>query len=69
MQAPMEALPVGDGTLDAVLCVYCFHEMPEEARAAAAAEWFRCAARDKKAWHTHASVPHDRTASVSRAPA
>jgi ubiquinone/menaquinone biosynthesis C-methylase UbiE len=37
----MENLPLPDASLDAVMCIYCFHEMPESARAAAAKEWFR----------------------------
>jgi ubiquinone/menaquinone biosynthesis C-methylase UbiE len=37
----MENLPLPDASLDAVVCVYCFHEMPESARAAEAKEWFR----------------------------
>lgn len=41
IQAPMENLPVPDASLDAVVCVYCFHEMPESARLAAAQEWHR----------------------------
>lgn len=41
MQAPMEELPLPDASLDVVVCVYCFHEMPEAARLAAAKEWFR----------------------------
>lgn len=38
----MENLPLADNSLDALVCVYCFHEMPEAARVAAAKEWFRC---------------------------
>lgn len=41
IQAPMENLPVPDASLDAVVCIYCFHEMPESARLAAAKEWHR----------------------------
>lgn len=41
IQSPMEDLPLPDASLDAVVCVYCFHEMPESARIAAAKEWFR----------------------------
>jgi ubiquinone/menaquinone biosynthesis C-methylase UbiE len=37
----MENLPLPDASLDVLVCVYCFHEMPEAARAAAAKEWFR----------------------------
>merc|ERR1719161_3464299 len=41
VQAPAEKLPFEDGSFDAVVCVYLFHEMPEAARAAAAAEMAR----------------------------
>ena len=41
VQAKAEALPFEDGSFDAVVCVYLFHEMPAEARAAAAAEMAR----------------------------
>ncbi len=41
VQAAAEALPFADGAFDAVVCVYLFHEMPEGARAAAAAEMAR----------------------------
>lgn len=38
----MERLPLPDASLDCLMSVYAFHEMPETARAAAAAEFFRC---------------------------
>jgi ubiquinone/menaquinone biosynthesis C-methylase UbiE len=41
MQCAVENVPLPDASLDAVLCMYAFHEMPEEARSAAAAEMFR----------------------------
>ena len=41
VQAAAEALPFEAGSFDAVVCVYLFHEMPKEARAAAAAEMAR----------------------------
>ena len=41
VQAPAEALPFEDGSFDAVVCVYLFHEMPSEARALAAREMSR----------------------------
>lgn len=41
VQAAAEALPFEDESYDAVVCVYLFHEMPEDARAAAAAEMAR----------------------------
>ena len=41
VQAAAEALPFEAASYDAVVCVYLFHEMPEEARAAAAAEMAR----------------------------
>merc|ERR1719265_2920761 len=44
VQAPAEKLPFEDGSFDAVVCVYLFHEMPEAARAAAAAEMARVVA-------------------------
>ena len=43
-QAAAEALPFEDAAFDAVVCVYLFHEMPREARAAAAAEMARVVA-------------------------
>eukprot|EP00747_Dinoflagellata_sp_TGD_P164010 gnl/TRDRNA2_/TRDRNA2_183362_c0_seq1.p1 gnl/TRDRNA2_/TRDRNA2_183362_c0~~gnl/TRDRNA2_/TRDRNA2_183362_c0_seq1.p1 ORF type:complete len:569 (-),score=121.94 gnl/TRDRNA2_/TRDRNA2_183362_c0_seq1:49-1755(-) len=44
VQAAAESLPFEDGSFDAVVCVYLFHEMPAEARAAAAAEMARVVA-------------------------
>jgi len=44
VQSKAEALPFKDGAFDAVVCVYLFHEMPKEARAAAAAEMARVVA-------------------------
>jgi ubiquinone/menaquinone biosynthesis C-methylase UbiE len=44
VQAPAEKLPFEDGSFDAVVNVYLFHEMPEAARAAAAAEMARVVA-------------------------
>merc|ERR1712151_944766 len=44
IQAAAEKLPFEDGSFDAVVCVYLFHEMPEAARAAAAAEMARVVA-------------------------
>ena len=44
VQAAAEALPFESGAFDAVVCVYLFHEMPSEARAAAAAEFARVCA-------------------------
>lgn len=41
IQAAMENLPLPDSSLDVIVCVYCFHEMPESARLASAKEWFR----------------------------
>ena len=41
VQAAAEALPFEAGAFDAVVCVYLFHELPETARAAAAAEMAR----------------------------
>eukprot|EP00775_Hariotina_reticulata_P007520 gene7520-7731_t len=41
MQCAMESIPLPNSSLDALICVYAFHEMPEEARAAAAAEFYR----------------------------
>jgi len=49
MQCAMESIPLPDNSMDVVMSVYAFHEMPEEARAAAAAEFFRwgnCCAHD-----------------------
>lgn len=44
VQAPAEKLPFEDGSFDAVVNVYLFHEMPDDARAAAAAEMARVVA-------------------------
>merc|ERR1719265_587340 len=44
IQAAAEALPFEDASFDAVVCVYLFHEMPEAARAKAAAEMARVVA-------------------------
>jgi ubiquinone/menaquinone biosynthesis C-methylase UbiE len=44
VQAAAESLPFADGAFDAVVCVYLFHEMPEAARASAAAEFARVCA-------------------------
>ncbi|KAF6266375.1 S-adenosyl-L-methionine-dependent methyltransferase [Scenedesmus sp. NREL 46B-D3] len=41
MQCAVESVPLPDGSLDAVICMYAFHEMPEEARSAAVSEMFR----------------------------
>ena len=41
VQAAAETLPFDAASFDAVVCVYLFHEMPEEARAAAAASMAR----------------------------
>ncbi|KAI8475763.1 MAG: S-adenosyl-L-methionine-dependent methyltransferase [Monoraphidium minutum] len=41
LQCPAEAVPAADGSLDVVVCVYLFHELPEEARIACAREWAR----------------------------
>jgi ubiquinone/menaquinone biosynthesis C-methylase UbiE len=41
MQCAVENVPLPDGSLDAVICMYAFHEMPEVVRSAAAAEMFR----------------------------
>ena len=38
VQAPAEAMPFPDASFDAVTCMYLFHELPPEARQAAAAE-------------------------------
>ena len=38
VQANVERLPFGDGTLDAVTCVYLFHELPPRHRRAVARE-------------------------------
>merc|ERR1712176_449632 len=44
VQAAAEKLPFEDASFDAVVCVYLFHEMPDDARAAAAAEMARVVA-------------------------
>jgi ubiquinone/menaquinone biosynthesis C-methylase UbiE len=44
VQAPAEKLPFEDASFDAVVCVYLFHEMPDDARAAAALEMARVVA-------------------------
>jgi ubiquinone/menaquinone biosynthesis C-methylase UbiE len=44
VQAAAESLPFAEGSFDAVVCVYLFHEMPEAARAAAAQEMARVVA-------------------------
>lgn len=44
VQANAESLPFEDGSFDAVVCVYLFHEMPKEARARAALEMCRVVA-------------------------
>jgi ubiquinone/menaquinone biosynthesis C-methylase UbiE len=44
VQAAAEALPFADGSFDAVVCVYLFHEMPEGPRRMAAAEMARVVA-------------------------
>merc|ERR1719265_2084584 len=44
VQAAAEALPFEDASFDAVVSVYLFHEMPEAARAKAAAEMARVVA-------------------------
>ncbi|KAF8057919.1 Scube3 [Scenedesmus sp. PABB004] len=41
VQAAAEALPLPDGSVDVVVQMYAAHEMPEDARVAAAAEAFR----------------------------
>ena len=43
-QANAETLPFEDGSFDAVVCVYLFHELPSEARANAAREMARVVA-------------------------
>ena len=43
-QAKAEDLPFGDGSFDAVVCVYLFHELPRHVRAKAAAEMARVVA-------------------------
>ena len=44
VQANAESLPFANESFDAVVCVYLFHEMPKEARAAAALEMARVVA-------------------------
>jgi ubiquinone/menaquinone biosynthesis C-methylase UbiE len=44
VQAQAESLPFEDGSFDAVVCVYLFHELPREIRARAAAEMARVVA-------------------------
>merc|ERR1719160_240468 len=44
VQAPAEKLPFEESSFDAVVCVYLFHEMPQVARLAAAAEMARVVA-------------------------
>jgi len=44
VQAKAEALPFGDDSFDAVLCMYLFHELPRHVRAKAAAEMARVVA-------------------------
>ncbi len=41
VQAKAEALPFADASLDAITCVYLFHELPPKVRAAVAAEFAR----------------------------
>jgi ubiquinone/menaquinone biosynthesis C-methylase UbiE len=41
VQAQAEELPFEDGSFDAVVCVYLFHELPREVRAKVAAEMAR----------------------------
>ncbi|BBK44828.1 hypothetical protein STVA_48480 [Allostella vacuolata] len=38
VQAPAERLPLADASLDAVTCIYLFHELPPRVRSAVAAE-------------------------------
>ncbi|BBK39286.1 methyltransferase [Allostella sp. ATCC 35155] len=38
VQAPAERLPLADASLDAVTCIYLFHELPPKVRTAVAAE-------------------------------
>lgn len=44
VQAPAENLPFLDGSFDAVVCVYLFHEIPRKIRTKAAAEMARVVA-------------------------
>lgn len=41
VQANVERLPFADGSLDAVTCIYLFHELPPRVRPAVAAEFAR----------------------------
>ncbi|NBC33961.1 MAG: methyltransferase domain-containing protein [Alphaproteobacteria bacterium] len=41
VQAPAEAMPLPDASVDLVTCIYLFHELPRKIRAAAAAEMAR----------------------------
>ncbi|KIZ07181.1 hypothetical protein MNEG_0776 [Monoraphidium neglectum] len=41
MQCAAESVPAPDESFDVVVCVYLFHELPEEARIACAKEWAR----------------------------
>ncbi len=41
IQASAERLPFADSSLEAIACIYLFHELPPKARAAAAAEFAR----------------------------
>jgi ubiquinone/menaquinone biosynthesis C-methylase UbiE len=41
VQAPAEALPFADASVDAITCVYLFHELPPKVRAQVAAEFAR----------------------------
>lgn len=41
VQCAAEDVPAEDGSLDVIVCVYLFHELPEEARVACAKEWAR----------------------------
>jgi ubiquinone/menaquinone biosynthesis C-methylase UbiE len=38
VQAPAEAMPLADGSVDVVTCIYLFHELPRKVRASVAAE-------------------------------
>eukprot|EP00536_Pseudo-nitzschia_multiseries_P002478 jgi/Psemu1/183582/e_gw1.33.23.1 len=44
VQAPAENLPFTDGSFDAVVCVYLFHELPRDVRSKAASEMARAVA-------------------------
>ncbi len=41
VQAPAEQLPFADSSLDAITCIYLFHELPPKVRTAVAAEFAR----------------------------